>query len=373
VQQKAIKLLRSRNFFGEIRKPLSWQGLVGPFSTAILTYNAAVSASLNSPLDPSPHDPLNVILAGPTSADTNFFANQVLRLVPPEAICEITSTAEDARASRNDSCKGKILFLHDDRRGRAPAQFVLSRKGLLAQTVEADKRVTHIVAQGPFATIATSAANLQIGTEVPYISAWVGSPTQDRPALKQPVLSDWDLGIWHEAYRLLAERCHWLFFNSSWVDSISDLVPRNSVAGCNLRILTGIMKMSAIIRSFRNRFIGGNPIWQSFLSVDFQDYCIAAAILNGVLADDHHREQCDGEGRPAVTTKSRVPTAGGIARANRAAMNGDKLVQAVPLRSKLFPSPEGLIETKSWAHPIEFVHPLTGELVTVSPRKKRSA
>src|ERR1035441_6422298 len=115
IRLKAIELL-SRDFFGEIRKPLSRQGLVGPFSTAILTYIAAVSASMNSPLGLAPHDPLNVLLAGPTSADTNFFANQILRLVPPETIFSITSTAEDARASRNDSCKGKILFLHDDRR-----------------------------------------------------------------------------------------------------------------------------------------------------------------------------------------------------------------------------------------------------------------
>ena len=184
IRLKAIELL-SRDFFGEIRKPLSRQGLVGPFSTAILTYIAAVSASMNSPLGLAPHDPLNVLLAGPTSADTNFFANQVLRLVPPETIFSITSTAEDARASRNDSCKGKILFLHDDRRRPGPAQFVLNRKGLLAQTVRGDKRVTHIVAQGPFATIATSAANLQIGTEVPYISAWVDSPARERPVLKQ--------------------------------------------------------------------------------------------------------------------------------------------------------------------------------------------
>ncbi len=373
---KALKLLRNPCFFGEIRNALRRQGLVAQFNSATLTYIGAASALLD--------DPLTILLAGPTSADTNFLARQVLRLVPPEAICEIPCTAGDALAHSNDSCEKKILYLHDASNGTGSAQFVLDRKGLLAQNVENYKEskrpVTLRIANGPFATIATSTESLRIDAGVPYVSGWVGSMAQQKPALnesvpKQSALSDRELGIWHEAFRLLAERCSYLVILPYFLDMILDLMPRDSFTARNFAVLTKTVGISAVIRSFQSAAYPTKIPKTAYLCfADFEDYAIAATLLNAVFAEAHQREQIDGKKRKAVATKSHEIDAGGIARANRTAKNGHKLVQAHPLESQFFPSPEDLIKETSWVRrPIEFVHPLTGERVTLYPRKRKRA
>jgi hypothetical protein len=94
-------------------------------------------------------------------------------------------------------------------------------------------------------------------------------------------------------YHLLTERCSWLLIFPNCLDSIMDLAPRDSVAVHNFPILMETAKISALIRSFRDPLIPGNTRWPFFLLfVDFQDYAIAASLLNGVFVDDVNRGIC---------------------------------------------------------------------------------
>lgn len=331
MRRNAMNLLRNPDFFGEVRNALERQGIVAQFSSATLTYIAAASAPLG--------EPLNIVLAGPTSADINFIARRVLRLVAPEAICEIPCTAAEVLPFGNDRCEQRILYLPGSSNKTESAQFVLNKRGLLAQYVENFKdrkrHVTLRVANGPFVTIGTT-ESLRIEAGVPYVSAWVGSKAQQRPVSnesvpKESALSDRELGIWREVYRVLEERCSWLVILPYFLDMILDLMPRDSFIARNIAVLTKTVEIIAVIRSFQSAAYPTKIPKTAYLYfVDFEDYAIAATILNAAFAEAHPRE------------------------------------------SQFFPAPEVLIRKTSWVRrPIEFVHPLTGERVTLYPSKRR--
>lgn len=403
----ALELLRSPDFFQKYYDALQRIGLVGEERNASVLLIAAVSRLLDRPL--------NIIVKGHSSSGKNHVVNRTLRLVPEDAVRELTSSSAQAWNYAGDYFRHRIVYLQERNEASGavhPARLLIS-EGRLVRSVtvnEGGVRVTkRYVAEGPIASISTTTRNqLEIDDETRHLSIWVDeSPEQTKriaiaSAVDPAHLSQEDVQVWLEVHRLLEERAKLLVILPGWFPNIAA-----NVYDADVRVrryfpafATGC-KAIALLRSFEKT---RDVVIQKHgkIEVTFADFALAMTIFESVFVESLHRKADE-----AMATRSAIEQiakgkggepVGGVELAKKLGISKEKAYadiraaaeegaivranQPEKTNRKLFlPSPphrflpsletcEKLANIDDYSR---FVHPFTGEWVFLECEKKKKA
>lgn len=170
--KQALGLLRSPTLFHQHHEALHRSGLVGEERNASVLLITEVSRLLERPL--------NIIAKGQSSSGKNHLISRSLRLVPEDAVRELTSSSAQAWNYAGDDFRHKIVYLQERNEASGavhPARLLISEGRLIRSVTvtEGGVRTTkRYVAEGPIASISTTTRNqLEIDDETRHLSIWV--------------------------------------------------------------------------------------------------------------------------------------------------------------------------------------------------------
>jgi predicted transcriptional regulator len=395
-ETKALKLLRSANFFNEFLRALKEVGLVGEEQNALVLLIVVVSRILPRPL--------NAFVKGRSSGGKNWLLTRVLSLTLRSAVAEITSASDRAWNYSGSDFRHKVVYIQEQNEAAGtidPIRLLIS-EGKLIRIVtrfEGGKRVAKkYVARGPVAAISTSTKNrLKIDDENRHVSIWIDeSPEQTRRIAEaytqtgEP-FSRKERRVWHGVHSLLEKKIGTKVVFPAW---FAEIAKRLLVDDLRVRryypAFAEACRTVALIRSFQP---DRKPSKHGELVVDFADFAITALIFDSVFVESLHLNKTAGEatrrlveeiiarkGRP-VDVKDLVKAlkiskdkaysklryaeqAGVIRRANKPEKGNRKLYRPAP-RPRFVPDPKKLFrKLKDLGEKVRFVHPLTGEWIT---------
>ena len=398
----ALDLLTAPDFFRRALRILRREGLVGEKLNALVLYIVAISALLTRPL--------NALVKGSSSSGKNFLVNHVLRLLPKTAVREITSSSATAWNYGEDDFRNKVVYLQErnDAAGSVHSLRLLISEGKLKRivTVRENGRLVKrtIVANGPISSISTTTKDqIETDDETRHITVRIDESREQTRRINMvyfstPSTNSTDsLEMCREAYRLVSERAAdsevvlpcWFSSIGEQVDDSSVTVRRYSPA------FVGACKAIALLRSFQKTPDGENAA-QDQIEVDFVDYSIAAILFDKVFVESLHPtadknsetrlavdELCKANNGAGISadelaqhlgiSKERAyarlrsaSDAGVVERANGSQRGNLKLYRPVDL-PRFVPEPQMLFsEIREIPGPVEFIHPLTGEVVRFS-------
>jgi hypothetical protein len=389
----ARKLLRSPHFLTKLLRALENQGLVGEKRNALVLFVVAVSRLLPRPL--------NVFVKGHSSAGKNFLVKSILRLLPLDAVAEITSASDKAWNYSKSSFRHKIIYLQEKNEAAGtidPIRLLISEGKLVRivpRWVGGKLITTKQVAHGPVASISTTTRNrLQIDDETRHISEWVDeSPEQTRKIVESYTkqrkgLDPDEIKAWHAVQHLLERRIGTEIIFPRWFEEIA-----NQLFISDLRVrryypaFIEAVRSVCLIRSFlpHRKSSEDGP-----LKVRFADFAITALIFDEVFVESLHLGQGAGEATRRlveeivnakgaaidasdVSAKLGIPShqasaklryaekAGVIRRANTPERNNRKWFLPMP-RPHFVPDPAELFQQlKSLKGTVRFIHPITGK------------
>jgi hypothetical protein len=234
VEQRALELLSSPNFFGELLSAVRMMGLVGEEINALVVFIVCVSRLLAKPLC--------LFVKGASSAGKNFLADTVLALFPESERQNLTSASLRSWNYMGDQLEHKIVYVaeRNEQVGHIhPTRLLISEQRLVhwvtvkrdGQFVQ-DKRVT----KGPIAAISTTTRDtVEVDDETRHFSIWVDeSPEQTTRIVKAALvegagLADDELKVWHEIQRLLQKRAEFPIEFPIWLSDVSGFVRNDDV------------------------------------------------------------------------------------------------------------------------------------------------
>jgi hypothetical protein len=408
LEEQARAVLESPKFFRLFLSALRRERMVGEDRNALVLYIVALSAVLDRPL--------NAIIKGASSAGKNFLARNVLRLFPEDVIREITSSSKTAWNYSDDEFKNRVVYLQErnDAAGAVHPVRLLISEGKLVRTVTVGRTVQKFVAEGPIAAISTTTRNLiEVDDETRHISLWVDESAEQTQSVimgyvsgylprdgesQKPKLTKNEIEVWRQAYALIKARAEEVSITlPEWFKTIGEKTYSGSVVvrryfpafveGC---------RTIALVRSF-HKHGRKSP---SQIEVGFDDYAIASLLFEKVFVESLHKSQDENlKTRMAVKEISETNDgaavdarllaehlsvsedraykmlrdafgAGLISRANKPQKGNAKFYLAAPL-PRFVPKPEDVLrDIPEIATPVQFINPLSGELVNLVREKK---
>src|SRR5690242_2542532 len=151
ITKRALELLQNPDFFQQYYNALQRLGLVGEERNASVLLITAVSRLLDRPL--------NIMVKGQSSSGKNYAVNRVLRLVPEDAVRELSSSSAKAWNYAGDVFRHKIIYLQERNEASGamhPARQLIS-EGQLIRLVPVMEggvwKTKRFVAAGPIASI----------------------------------------------------------------------------------------------------------------------------------------------------------------------------------------------------------------------------
>jgi hypothetical protein len=321
---RAVKLLRSPQFFHRFLEDVRKAGLVGEEANALAVFLLGISRLLARPL--------NLFVKGPSSSGKNFLVNTVLRFIPKNCVVEMTSGSQESWSYQDRKLVHKIVYVKERNTAAGdihPARLLISENELVRMvTVNSGRGFTvkKEVTKGPAAFISTTTKDrLAIDDETRNFSIWTdSSPEQTSRILlaqadKTTQISDDELGVWHEVQRLLAERATLTIELGEWVEELAKQVsPENERVRRYFPAFLEACKVVCLVRSFL--FDEDELKKSEGLTVSFTDYAITSLILDAALnqslsyADDEDRELQDAVERIWKGTKRKGVEAKDLAR-----------------------------------------------------------
>jgi len=402
--ERALSILEEDDFFGKIRDAVERCGLVGEERNAVAIYVIVISSLLDRPL--------NVIIKGVSSAGKNWLATRVLKLVPKEAVREITSSSKAAWNYSRDDFRNRIVYLpeRNEAAGAVHPVRLLISEGKLIRTVtvrEGGKlKAEEFVAEGPIASISTTTRDrIEIDDENRHVSVWIDeSPEQTRRITFRklsplPQLDEDEIAVWYEVYKLIQKRASVPVKFPDWLIQIADKVPTDVRVRRYFPAFLEALRTVALIHSFWIHAEDYEP--GEVITAQFRDYAIAAFIFNDVFVEslDRGDDECVATSKAVeaiASTQDEKPVdadqlakflnisydkasarlraaleAGMIVRANESERNNNKRYIASKVR-RFVPDPAEVVELVEINKPITLSHPVSGEEIKL-PSKRRSS
>jgi hypothetical protein len=406
---RAIELLKAPDFFPRLLQTLQREGLVGEERNAQVLYIVAASSLLKRPI--------NAILKGRSSSGKNFVGNHVLRLLPKNAVREITSSSKTAWNYGEDDFCHKVVYLQErnDAAGAIHPVRLLISEGQLRRIVTVREKGVWVqktvVARGPISSISTTTRDrIEIDDETRHISLWVDESCEQNRRIIMNCLSDrpeeraGQLRVWKQAYRFIEERAATArVVLPSWFGQIGDNVYAGSVTVRRyFPAFVEACRTLALLRSFQKHSEGNDVTLRDLIEVDFVDYSVAAILFESVFVESLHRtadknsatrlavekisKEKNGTGVTAkelalhlsisedrAYARLRSATqAGVVERANEPQRGNLKLYRPVDL-PRFVPEPQSVFsKINGIPSPVEFIHPLTGDPVRFSRRASQT-
>ena len=397
---KAQQLLRSTRFFNEFLTAVRKAGLVGEEKNALVLLIVAVSRLLNRPL--------NVIVKGQSASGKNWLVTRVLRLMPSDAVREISSTSRRAWNYSKDDFRHRVVYIQERNKATGeihPVRLMIS-EGRVVRLVTAWEKGLLItkkyVARGPVAAISTTTSDrLEIDDETRHISLWVDESMDQTHrilrayGIQNTGLTPWERRVWRTVHRLLELRGEPEIKVPRWFEKLADRVVKKDVRVRRYYpAFVEACKAVCLIRSFQRPRKDAEGI----LTVDFADFALATMIFDDVFVESLHRV-----GGPAFETgeivrklyleNNRVPVqardlakelgvsldrayerlrdavdTGTVRRANRPEKGNKKLYAPSP-RGRFLPAPEEVFrQVSEVGNTVRLVHPISGEQVVYKRR-----
>ncbi len=388
-QQKALKLLKSPDYFSEFLDAVRRGGLVGEKANACVLHVIALSAATKRPG--------NAIVKGRSSSGKNFLVSRVLKLCPPDVVREITSSSKTAFNYSGTSFRNSIVYVQELEHGADnPMRLLISESKLvrIVTTNQGGELTTkRFETDGPIASISTTTRSLlEVDDETRNFSVPVDeTPAQTKRILEaylsqtQP-LTDREISVWRCAYKLVAQRAALPIEIPEWFALVAGKVYARDVAARRyFPAFVEACKMVSLIRSFQSERNSSLKL----IRVNFTDLAVAARLFGPVLDQSiAQKDERNLETRSAIeelfrrsgeavrTDKlaeylkisedraySRIRMAldaGAILRANDPEKTNVKRYRAAP-PAKFLPSTEELFELIPEIKSVRFVDPLTGK------------
>jgi hypothetical protein len=177
-EQRALELLGSPNFFGELRSAVRRMGLVGEQINVLVVFIVCVSRLLA--------EPLCLLVKGPSSGGKNYLTDKILALFPETEIQNLTSASLRSWNYTGDHLAHKIVYVAERNESVGhvhPMRVLISEQKLVHwTTVKRDGQSVQkkYETKGPIAAISTTTRNtVEIDDEARHISVWIDkSPEQ---------------------------------------------------------------------------------------------------------------------------------------------------------------------------------------------------
>ena len=211
VEGRALKLLRSLNFFGELLSVVARLGVVGEQTNALVVFIVCVSRLLEKTLC--------LFVKGPSSGGKNYLTDKILTLFPPSEIQNLTSASLRSWNYMEDQLAHKIVYVAERNESVGhihPTRLLISEQKLVHWvTVKRDGQLVQErrETQGPIAAISTTTRDtVQVDDETRHISVWIDvSPDQTSRIVQAAFVErrrfdENELKTWHEVQRLLEKR-----------------------------------------------------------------------------------------------------------------------------------------------------------------------
>lgn len=402
LNRRALELLQSPLFWDLYSDALQRTGLVGEDRNADILLVTAISRLLDRPL--------NIIVKGQSASGKNHAVSRVLRLVPEDAVLELTSSSAKAWNYAGDDLRHRIVYLQERNEASGavhPARLLIS-EGRLIHTVTVNRKTERYVAEGPIASISTTTKDkLEIDDETRNLSIWIDESPEQTKRIKiastvdvTPLSQD-ELAIWHAAHRLLEARAKLPVVLPAWFQQIAAYSSDDVRARRYFPAFVTACKAIALLRSFepkRDQEIHKNKR----IEVDLADFAIASILFDPAFVESlHHNDDETQITRSAVARITRqnggksvdatdlatelnvspdkaytllriAEERGVIFRANKPEKTNHKLYLPSP-KFRFLPSLEEcemLLDIDDYAR---FIHPLTGEWIDFTCNKKKKA
>ena len=388
-EHEAKKLLRSPQFFNELLDALEKDGLVGEKESALVVYTGASSRIL-------PH-PLNVFVKAQSSAGKNFLIKKILRLLPKDAIVDITSVSDTAWSYMGDRLAHKVVYIPERNEAVGnvhPLRLLISEEEIVRYVTgwRDGKLVTKkYVAYGPVAAISTGKRQLDIDDATRHITISLNETAEQTRRIAKSYtrqttsLSEEELRTWRMVQRLLENKMGTEIDLPDWFDEVTN---RLFVGDLRVRryfpAFIEACRTVCLIRSFQKR-----ESKESRLTVDFADFAMAALIFDHVFVESLRLRKGVNEttrdlverlsaqtGKPveakdvahalrvsknrAYRMLSNAAKAGVITRANEPKKGNLKQYLAVPA-PRFVPDPKRLFRKLHLKETVRIFHPITGE------------
>jgi hypothetical protein len=397
-ERDAKKLLRSPQFFNKLLDALERDGLVGEKENALVVYTGASSRIL-------PH-PLNVFVKAQSSAGKNFLIKRTLRLLPKDAIVDITSVSDKAWSYMGDRLRHKVVYIperNEDVGNVHPLRLLISEDKITRRVTSSKNgklSTKKYVARGPVASISTGKRQLDTDDATRHITISLNETAEQTRGIAKSIrrqtksLSDEELRTWRMVQRLLEKKMGTEIDLPEWFDEVADRLP---VGDLRVRryypAFIEACGMVCLIRSFQRQ----ESSEENRLIVDFADFAMAALIFDHVFVESLRLRKGVNEstrdlvgrlsarkGRPvqakhvarelgvsmdrAHRILRNAVAAGVIKRANEPEKANRKLFVAVP-PPRFVPDPKRLFRKLHLSETVRIIHPITGERI-VYRRKK---
>lgn len=410
VNQRALRILESGDFFGDLRNVLTRGGLVGEEQNALAAYVVATSRLLQNPL--------NVLIKGRSSAGKNYLANSVLQLLPKRDVKTLSSSSAMSWNYFGDNLRHRVVYLkeHNEQSGPIhPGRLLISEGQLIrtvAERVAGGFKTVRKVTRGPVSCFSTTTKKqLQIDDETRNLSIHIDeSEEQTRRIAKAQAEGERRIGVerreraaWREAQGLLAARApETSFFFPGWFKDLAEFVDASQLAArrCFPAFMTACQAI-ALIRSFRSALKSSRS--NRLLPIRFSDYAIASILFGKVLSvssgiDCGSSSECE-PGLDLQTALEQIGTrsfraadlaeklsisldqayailrrasqSGLVVRANPPEYANRKFYRAAS-RKEFLPDPHELfMHARNVPSRVRFIHPLTGEEIVYRARRWR--
>lgn len=302
-EKEALRLLTSPLFFNEFLRAIKKLGLVGEELNALVLLVVVTSRLLPRPL--------SVFIKGHSSAGKNWLATRILRLLPKNAVAEITSASDKAWNYAKSDFRHRVVYLQERNEAVGaidPIRMLIS-EGKLVRIVTGYQHGQLVtkkhVARGPVAAISTTTKNrLQIDDETRHISIWVDESSEQTRniarsyARKSRRLTRRELRAWRTVQRLLARKARRLTITfPRWFRKVADLVFADDLAVRRyFPAFIEACRTVCLIRSFQDP----QRVKNSKIEIDFADFAIATLIFDPVFVESLHLNRGSGEGTRRV-------------------------------------------------------------------------
>jgi hypothetical protein len=400
-KNSSLQLLSSPSFFPEWLGALRKTGLVGEAQNALAIYIVATSRLLSKPLC--------LFVKGPSSVGKNYLTDKVLGFIPSSAVQLLTSSSNRSWNYMGQKLSHKVVYVKErnDLAGAVhPARVLISEKELVHWVTEKRGRrfiQRKYVTKGPISAISTTTKDrVEVDDESRHISIWLDESAEQTTRVMQAAVDELhgqepnDSKVWHAVQRIIEKRAAVPIELPDWFEDLVQYV-RNDVLWAR-RYFPAFLQACrtvALIRSFGRK--AKNT--RKRITVRFSDFAVTALIFNSVLddsidrADDQDLEVQQDVRRISFRKKKGVSaadlvdekgisyhvacsllrkaaSAGTIVRANQPSKGNLKLYLPAKVRAFLPDPAEVFQKLESLPERVKFVHPVTGEWVTYS-RKRR--
>jgi hypothetical protein len=285
VKTAALEMLRSFDFFAQLRGTLHRAGLPGEERIGVGVFFTMISRFLPNPL--------RLAIQEQTDGGAKYVVRKVSKLLPPGTIHGIFSEQGWSRFAEDPAQKVAYVPEWGDRWvGGSRIEISENRVTRILQT-KRDGRVveTPQKVERRFVCISPEYPP-EPSNRLRWLTIKLPTPTSPGPNGTMP-LDDKKISSWIDVQRLLQERAKLTIVLPDWADVFIEHVSQDDRAARHLPAFLQAWKTMSLLGSFRRDEGCENSGRRELLEADFEDLAVTSSLLRGVFREGHRFPSVD--------------------------------------------------------------------------------